>query len=121
MCSLIINKCIKRPNYLFNIPFIEFAANYDIVNLRKKWKTSHIIHYVNYNEHQDPKNYYKEQLLFFIPFFDNEHTFKGGHSTWNVVNNMHGLQINLLRISFVYNFDNNNAYNKLEKHRISSF
>ncbi len=42
MCPLIINKYIKRPNYLFNIPFIEFEENYDIVNLWKKWKTSHI-------------------------------------------------------------------------------
>jgi hypothetical protein len=36
MCSSIIDKYIKRPNYLSNISFIEFVANYDIVNLRKK-------------------------------------------------------------------------------------
>ncbi len=57
-----------------------------------------------------PKNYYSEQLILFIPFFDNEHTFKGDHSTWNVAYNMHEIQINLLRITFICNFDNNNAY-----------
>jgi hypothetical protein len=118
---LIINKYIKRPNYLFNIPFIEFAPNYDILNLRKKWKTFQIIHYVHYNEHRNPKNYYKKLLLLLIPFSDNEHTVKGDHSTWNVAYNMHGLQLNLLRKTFVYDFDNNNAYNKLGKHRITSF
>jgi hypothetical protein len=76
---------------------------------------------VHYNAHRDPKNYYKKKLLLFIPFFDNEHIFKGDHSTWNVAYNMHGLQINLLRKTFVYNFDNNDAYNKLGKHKITSF
>jgi hypothetical protein len=36
MCPSIIDKYIKRPNYLFNIVLIEFVANSDIVNLRKK-------------------------------------------------------------------------------------
>ncbi len=36
MCLSIIVKYIKRPNYLFNISFIEFFANYDIINRRKK-------------------------------------------------------------------------------------
>jgi hypothetical protein len=36
MCPSIIDKYTKRPNYLFNICFIEFVASYDIVNLRKK-------------------------------------------------------------------------------------
>jgi hypothetical protein len=31
-----------------------------------------------------------------MPFFDNEHTFKGDHSTWNVTYNMHDIQINLI-------------------------
>jgi hypothetical protein len=38
MCPSIIDKYIKRLNYLSNISFIEFVANYDIVNLRKKRK-----------------------------------------------------------------------------------
>ncbi len=63
---------------------------------------------MHYNEHQDPKNYYKKQLLLSIPFFDNEHT--SDHSKWNVAYNMHEIQINLLRKIFIYNFDNNNAY-----------
>ncbi len=44
---------------------------------------------MHYNEHRDPKNYYREQLLLFIPFFDNEHILKGDHSTWNATYNMH--------------------------------
>jgi hypothetical protein len=36
MCMSIIDKYIKRPNYLSNIFLIEFVANYNIVNLRKK-------------------------------------------------------------------------------------
>jgi hypothetical protein len=107
MCPSIIDKYIKRPNYSSNISLIEFVANYDIVNLRKKRKKSHIIHYVHYNEHCDLENYYKEQLLLFIPFFDNEHTLKGDHSTWNVAYNIHEIQINLIRKTFIYNFDNN--------------
>jgi hypothetical protein len=110
MCPLIIDKYIKRPNYLSNIFLIEFVANYNIVNFREKRKKSHIICYVHYNEHRDPENYYREQLLLFILFFDNEHTFKGDHSTWTVAYNMHEIQIILLIKTFIYNFDNNNAY-----------
>jgi hypothetical protein len=51
MCLSIIDKYIKRPNYLSNISFIEFFANRNIVILRKKRKKYHIIHYVHYNEH----------------------------------------------------------------------
>jgi hypothetical protein len=36
MCPSIIDKYIKRPNYLSNISLIEFVANYDVVNLGKK-------------------------------------------------------------------------------------
>jgi len=103
MCSLIIDKYIKRPNYLSNISLIEFVANYDIVNLRKKKEKTHIICYVHYNEHRDLKKYYRKQLLLFIPFFDNEHTLKSDHSTWNVAYNIHEIQINLLRKTFLYN------------------
>jgi hypothetical protein len=39
----------------------------------------------------------KKNKLLFIPLFDNEHTFKGDHSTWNVAYNMHEIQINLLK------------------------
>ncbi len=53
MSLLIIDKYIKRPNYLSNISLIDFVANYDIVNLRKKKKKIHIICYVHYNEHQN--------------------------------------------------------------------
>jgi hypothetical protein len=52
MCPSIIDKYIKRPNYLFNMVFIEFVVNYDIVNLRKKRKKSRIIHYVNIKTHK---------------------------------------------------------------------
>jgi hypothetical protein len=52
---------------------------------------------VHYNEHQNPENYYREQLLLFIPFFDNEHTLKGDHFTLNVACNMHEIHINLLQ------------------------
>jgi hypothetical protein len=51
MCPSIIDKYIKRPNYLFNIVLIEFVANYDIVNLRKKKEK---ISYNSLCEHQDP-------------------------------------------------------------------
>ncbi len=50
---------------------------------------------MHYNEHQDPKNYYKEQLILLNIFLDNEHTLKGDHSTWNVAYNMHEIQINI--------------------------
>jgi hypothetical protein len=108
MCLSIIDKYTKRPNHLSNISFIEFVANYDIVYLRKKRKKSHIICYVHYNEHWDLENYYRKQLLLFIPFFDNEHTLKGDHSTLNATCNMHEIEINLLLKK--HNFDNNNAY-----------
>jgi hypothetical protein len=38
MSLLIIDKYIKRPNYLSNISLIESITNYDIVNLREKKK-----------------------------------------------------------------------------------
>jgi hypothetical protein len=60
ICFSIINKYIKRPNYLSNIYLIEFFSNYDIVNLREKRKKSYIIFYVHYNEHWNTKHYYKK-------------------------------------------------------------
>jgi hypothetical protein len=60
MCLSIIDKYIKRPDYLFNISLIEFVANYDIVNLWEKTKKSYIVCYMHYNEHQDPENYYRK-------------------------------------------------------------
>jgi hypothetical protein len=51
MCPSIVDKYIKRPNYLSNISLIEFVANYDIPNLREKRKKSHVFHYVHFNEH----------------------------------------------------------------------
>ncbi len=96
MYMSIINKYIKRPNYLSNISLIKFVTNYDIVNLRGKRKNSHTICYVHYNEHRNQKIYSKKYILLFIPFFDNEHTFKNDHSTWNATYNMHEIQINLL-------------------------
>ncbi len=59
---------------------------------------------MHYNEHRDPKNYYRKLLLLFISFFHNEHTFKGDHSTWNVAYTMHEIKINLLRKIIIYNF-----------------
>ncbi len=87
ICLSTIDKYNKRPTYLSCISFIEFVTNYAIVNLREKRNFFHIIRFVHYNE----------QLLLFIPSFDNEHTFKGDHSTWNVAYNMHEILINLLR------------------------
>ncbi len=69
MCPSIIDKYIKRTNYLSNISFIEFVANCDIANLREKRKKSHIIHYVHSNEHRDLENYYKKHLSLFYSFF----------------------------------------------------
>ncbi len=69
MCSSIIDKYIKRPSYLFNVSFIEFVTNHDMVNVNKKRHKYHIIHYVHYNEHCDSKNFYNEKLLLFILFF----------------------------------------------------
>jgi hypothetical protein len=57
ICLSITDKYIKRPNYLSKQHFIEFVANYDSMNLRKKRKKSHIICYMHDNEHQDPENY----------------------------------------------------------------
>jgi hypothetical protein len=89
MCPSIIDKYIKRPNSLFNVSLIEFVANHDVVNVNKKRDKFHIICYVHYNEHRDPKSFYKEQLLLFIPFSNNEDTLKGHHCTWHSAYNMH--------------------------------
>jgi hypothetical protein len=37
----IIDKYIKRPNYLFKDFIIEFVANYDILDLKKREKNSY--------------------------------------------------------------------------------
>jgi hypothetical protein len=49
----------------------------------QKEKKTHILHYVHYNEHRDPKNYYKEQSLFFVPFFNNENNLRQNYFTWH--------------------------------------
>jgi hypothetical protein len=69
MCSSIIDEYIKRPNFLFNVYFIEFVIYQDMVNVNKERHKCHIIHYVHYNEHCDPKTFYNEELLLFILFF----------------------------------------------------
>jgi hypothetical protein len=69
MCPSIIDKYIKRLNFSFNVSFIEFVIDHDMVNVNKERHKSHIICYVHYNEHRDPKTFYNEQLLLFIPFF----------------------------------------------------
>jgi hypothetical protein len=54
MCLSIIDKYIKKLNYLFNVSFIEFVADHDMINVNKKKHKYHIICYVHYNEHHDP-------------------------------------------------------------------
>jgi hypothetical protein len=56
----------------------------------------HIIHYVHYNEHHDPNCFYRNLLLLFIPFSDNEDTFKGHHYTWHNAYNMHEKKISFV-------------------------
>jgi hypothetical protein len=46
--------------FLSNVFLIEFVKDHDMVNVNKKRHKFHIIHYVHYNEHCDPKNFYKE-------------------------------------------------------------
>jgi hypothetical protein len=41
--------------------------------------------------------FYKEQLLLFILFSNNEDTFKGHHYTWHSAYNMHEKEINLMK------------------------
>jgi hypothetical protein len=108
MCSSIIDKYIKRPNYLSNVSFIEFVTNHDMANVNKKRHKSHIIHYVHYNEHCDPKNFYNEKLLLFILFFHNENTFKGHYSTWYNAYNMHEKEFNAKKI--ICRFHNDNTH-----------
>jgi hypothetical protein len=60
MCPQSLINTSKDLTIYLTFFFIEFVADYDIVNLRKKWKKIHIIPYVHYNEHRDPKNYYKK-------------------------------------------------------------
>jgi hypothetical protein len=41
-------------NSLFNVFFIEFFVDPDMVNVSKKRHEFDIIHYVHYNEYHDP-------------------------------------------------------------------
>lgn len=114
----------QRPNSFSNISLIEFVTNkYNTLNLSKRKRKSHIISNVHYNEYQNLKVYYRKQILLVFPSFDNEHIFKGDHSTWHEAYNMHETKIKIIRThTHTSNFNNNNAYTmNLGKHKLTSF
>ena len=43
----------------------------------------YVIRYVRYSEHKDPDNYYREQLMLYVPYRHDEIIFKEQYSTWN--------------------------------------
>ena len=49
-----IDKYIERPRVIHNISLIEYVADY---NINKRRKKSHVVRYVHYNQHRDPKKY----------------------------------------------------------------
>ena len=63
MCKSKIDKYIKRPRVIHNISLIKHVADYSINKRRKK---SYVVRYVHYNQHRDPENYYRRQLLLFF-------------------------------------------------------
>jgi hypothetical protein len=54
VCLSIIDKYIKKLNYLLHVFLIEFVVDHDMININKKRHKYHIIRYVHYNEHHDP-------------------------------------------------------------------
>ncbi|CAF1035111.1 unnamed protein product, partial [Brachionus calyciflorus] len=82
-----ISHYTKRPNSLKDLCLAEFVADYDIFkknDLRKnclkigkdynakKRGQKKILRYVRYSLEDNPENYYREQILLFVPFFNEE-------------------------------------------------
>lgn len=82
-CPLTVYKYIQRPQYIENITLAECVAFHssDPLNIKQREKP-HIIWYVKYNSHIDPQNYYREKLILYVPFRDNEESLLFGHTTW---------------------------------------
>ena len=48
----------------------------------KKRKVSRVIRYVNYNIKKDPQNHYRERLMLFLPWRNEEEDLYGGFKTY---------------------------------------
>lgn len=66
MCKSEINKYIERPKVIHNFNLIEYIADY---NSNKRRKISHVVRYVDYSQHREPKNYYREHYYYYKIFF----------------------------------------------------
>jgi hypothetical protein len=66
MCPSIIDKYVKRNNFLFNISLIEFVVDCDTMDDTKRKRKFHVIHYVHYNEHCDTRRNVVHSNLIFV-------------------------------------------------------
>ena len=83
MCISIIDNYVQHPEYIENICLAEFASCYTKKGIKQKmYGKPFVIRYVKYNRHKDPDNYYREQLMLYVPYRIDE-GIKEQSSTWN--------------------------------------
>ncbi len=74
-CTSSIEKYTIRNQSLNHFSLAKSIANYDI-KLSKQHKHNKVIHWVSFNLHKYPKNYYKKYLILFKHFHVSENTLK---------------------------------------------
>lgn len=50
----------------------------------KRQKTQKILRYVRFNREQDPENYFREQLMLFFPWRNEDHDLKGNFASYEL-------------------------------------
>ncbi|XP_055687292.1 uncharacterized protein LOC129792356 [Lutzomyia longipalpis] len=108
----IFDKYSKRDNELENVTLIEYAADYymkkktdeeendDDVTEYGMRKKSKIVMYKGYKEFQDPNNYYREQVLLFLPWRNEKEEIEDCDCRIKYMNNRQ--TINAVRKKFCY-------------------
>ena len=89
MCPSIIDYYVLRPKAIENICLAEFASSYTRKGRKRaNSKKPYIIRFVKYNKHKDRDNYYREKLMLYVPYRQDEQTFKEAYSTWEHAYNL---------------------------------
>ena len=77
MCSFVVDKYLARNASFESIFLVEYVAFYSWDSKKiKRRRKPHVIRHVRYNKHHDPDNYYRENLMLFVPYQEQDETLK---------------------------------------------
>jgi hypothetical protein len=80
MCASTIDKYISRVPKLENICLAEYATSYTSSNaIGKKRNHPRVIQYIWFNEQKYLKNYFREKMMLYVPYRQNDNVLKGDY------------------------------------------